>query len=239
MNHYGVYGDLVSAPVHAVAHHPSSLSWEQAASIWMQYLTGYGALIDIADLKAGDTLVIPAASSSVGLAAIQIANRVGATPIALTRRSSKRQALLDAGATHVVVTDEQDLVKEVLGLTGGKGARVVFDPVGGPTMEKLVRVTMPHGIVFLYGALSPEPTTVPALELVAKSIVLRGFWLAEITLDPTRLERLERGKRFVNEGLADGSLKPIIAKTFPLEEIVEAHRYLESNQQIGKVVVRV
>ena len=146
---------------------------------------------------------------------------------------------MDAGATHVVATDEQDLVKEILGLTGGKGARVVFDPVGGPTMEKLVRVTMPHGIVFLYGALSPEPTTVPALELVAKSIVLRGFWLAEITLDPTRLERLERGKRFVNEGLADGSLKPIIAKTFPLEEIVEAHRYLESNQQIGKVVVRV
>jgi D-arabinose 1-dehydrogenase-like Zn-dependent alcohol dehydrogenase len=158
---------------------------------------------------------------------------------ALTRRRSKRQALLDAGATHVVATDEQDLVKEILGLTGGKGARVVFDPVGGPTMEKLVGATMPHGIVFIYGALSPEPTTVPALELVAKSIVLRGFWLAEITLDPTRLERLERGKRFVNEGLADGSLKPIIAQTFPLEEIVEAHRYLESNQQIGKVVVRV
>ena len=74
---------------------------------------------------------------------------------------------------------------------------------------------------------------------MAKSIVLRGFWLAEITLpirDPTRLER---GKRFVNEGLADGRLKPIIAKTFPLEEIVEAHPYLESNQQIGKVVVKV
>ena len=147
---------------------------------------------------------------------------------------------MDAGATHVVATDEQDLVKEILGLTGGKGARVVFDPVGGPTMEKLVGATMPHGIVFIYGALSAEPTTVPALELVAKSIVLRGFWLAEITLDPTRdPTRLERAKRFVNEGLADGSLKPIIAKIFPLEEIVEAHRYLESNQQIGKVVVRV
>jgi NADPH:quinone reductase-like Zn-dependent oxidoreductase len=240
MNQYGVYGDLVNAPVHAVAHHPASLSWEQAASIWMQYLTGYGALIDVADLKAGDTLVIPAASSSVGLAAIQIANRVGATPIALTHRSSKRQALLDAGATHVVATDEQDPLKEILGLTGGKGARVVFDPVGGPAMEKLVGATMPHGIVFIYGALSPEPTTVPALVLIAKSIVLRGFWLAEITLDPTRdPTRLERGKRFVTDGLANGSLKPIIAKTFPLEEIVEAHRYLESNQQIGKVVVRV
>src|SRR5262245_26538381 len=126
MSQYGVSGDLVNAPVHAVAHHPASLSWEQAASIWMQYLTGYGALIDIAGLKAGDTLVIPAASSSVGLAAIQIANRVGATAIALTRRSSKRQALTDAGATHVVATDEQDLVKEILGLTGGKGARVVL-----------------------------------------------------------------------------------------------------------------
>jgi NADPH:quinone reductase-like Zn-dependent oxidoreductase len=116
---------------------------------------------------------------------------------------------MDAGATHVVATDEQDLVKEILDLTGGKGARFAFDPVGGPTMEKLVGVTMPHGIVFLYGALSPEPTTVPALEAVARFIVLRGFWVPEITLDPTRLER---GKRFVNEGLADGSLNPIIAK---------------------------
>src|SRR5262249_56053209 len=89
MNHYGVYGDLVSAPVHAVAHHPASLSWEQAASIWMQYLTSYGALIDIADLKAGDALVIPAASSSVGLAAIQIANRAGATPIPLPPPTSQ------------------------------------------------------------------------------------------------------------------------------------------------------
>ena len=161
---------------------------------------------------------------------------MGATAIALTRKSSKRQALLDAGAAHVVVTSEQDLVKEILGLTGGKGARVVFDPVGGPTMEQLVRATMPHGIVLLYGALSPEPTTVPALEAVARFIVLRGFWVPEITLDPARLER---GKRFVTDGLTDGSLKPIIAKTFPLEEIVEAHRYLESNQQIGKVVVTV
>src|SRR5262249_24419370 len=112
-NQYGAYGDLVNAPAHAVARHPASLSWEQAASTWMQYLTAYGALIDIAGLKAGNTLLVPAASSSVGLAAIQIANRVGATPIALTRRSSKRQALLDAGAAHVVATDEQDLVKEI------------------------------------------------------------------------------------------------------------------------------
>jgi NADPH:quinone reductase-like Zn-dependent oxidoreductase len=236
LNQYGVYGDLVNVPAHAVAHHPASLSWEQAASIWMQYLTPYGALIEIAGLKAGEAVVIPAASSSVGLASIQIANRVGATPIALTRGSSKRQVLLDAGAAHVIATDEQDLVEEILGVTGGKGARVVFDPVGGPTVAKLVKAMTPLGILFLYGALSPEPTTVPVLEAIGKSVTIRGYILSEVTTDPARLER---GKRFVNEGLADGSLKPIIARTFAFEHIVEAHRYLESNQQIGKIVVTV
>ncbi|SIO36802.1 NADPH:quinone reductase [Singulisphaera sp. GP187] len=236
LNEYGVYGDLVNVPAYAVAHHAASLSWEQAASIWMQYMTAYGALIDIAGLKAGEAVVIPAASSSVGLAAIQIANRVGAIPIALTRGSSKRQALLNAGASEVIVTDEQDLVKEIRGITGGKGARVVFDPVGGPTVAKLVKVMTPSGILFLYGALSPEPTPLPVLEVLGHSLTIRGYILPEITTDPVRLER---GKQFVNQGLASGSLKPIIAKTFPFEEIVEAHRYMESNQQVGKIVVTV
>src|SRR3954453_2502346 len=129
LNEYGLYGDLANAPAHAVTHHPASLSWVEAASGWMQYLTAYGALGDIAKLTKGDTVLIPAASSSVGLAAIQIANRVGAVPVALTRGRSKRQALLDAGAAHVIATGEQDVVKEVLGITGGRGARVVFDPV--------------------------------------------------------------------------------------------------------------
>ena len=72
--------------------------------------------------------------------------------------------------------------------------------------------------------------------MLGKWITIRGYVLMEITSDP---ERLERAKKFVNDGLADGSFKPLIAKTFPLEQIVEAHRYLESNQQIGKIVVTV
>lgn len=236
LNAYGLYGDLANAPVHAVTHHPASLSWVEAAAVWMQYLTAYGALIDIAGLKAGDAVAIPAASSSVGLAAIQIANKVGAIPIALTRRGAKRQALLDAGAAHVIATEEQDLVKEILTITGGKGARVVFDPVGGPTVTKLARATAKLGTLFLYGALSTEPTPLPLMEVLGRWLTIRGYVLMEITGDPARLER---GKQFVNEGLADGSFKPIIARTFPLDEIVEAHRFLESNQQIGKIVVTV
>jgi NADPH:quinone reductase-like Zn-dependent oxidoreductase len=235
-NDYGLYGDLANAPVHAVTHHPKSLSWEEAAAVWMQYLTAYGALIDIGKLTKGETILIPAASSSVGLAAIQIANQVGAVPVAMTRGQSKRQALLDAGAAHVIASDEQDLVKEVLRITGGKGARVVFDPVGGPTVNKLVQATAPLGIVFLYGALSTEATPLPLFDLLAKWATIRGYVMMEITTDP---QRLERAKQFINEGLADGSFKPLVARTFPLEKIVEAHRYLESNQQIGKVVVTV
>jgi NADPH:quinone reductase-like Zn-dependent oxidoreductase len=234
LNQYGIYGDLVNAPVHAVAHHPASLSWEEAAAIWMQYLTAYGALIDIAGLTKGDVLVIPAASSSVGIAAIQIANRVGAVPVALTRGSSKRQALLDLGAAHVIATGEQDLVEEIRKITGGEGARVVFDPVGGPTVEKLAKAMKRLGILFLYGALSPEPTTVPLLEALGNSLMFRGYILTEITTDPARLKK---GVEFTNSGLADGSLRPVIARTFPFEQIAEAHRYLESNQQIGKIVV--
>jgi NADPH:quinone reductase-like Zn-dependent oxidoreductase len=236
MGKYGVYGDVAVVPAAAVAKHPPSLSWTEAAAIWMQYLTAYGALIDIAKLARGDTVLIPAASSSVGIAAIQIAKMVGATSIALTRRDDKREALMRLGAAHVIATDKQDLVAEVKKLTDGKGARVVFDPVGGPAIVKLAAAISPRGILFQYGALSPEPTPLPLMDVLGKSLTIRGYILFEITSDPARLER---GKKFVIDGLASGQFKPVIAKTFPLAEIVEAHRYLESNQQIGKIVVTV
>ncbi len=139
LNDYGLYGELANAPVHAVTHHPASLSWVDAAAVWMQYVTAYGALIDIGRLSKDETVVIPAASSSVGLAAIQIANKVGAVPIALSRGSSKRQALLDAGAAHVVATGEQDLVKEIHRLTGGKGRASSLTPWAARPLPSLPR----------------------------------------------------------------------------------------------------
>ena len=233
-NQYGVYGELVNVPVNAVVKHPATLSWIEAAAVWMQYLTAYGALVDIADTKPGEYVLIPAASSSVGLAAIQISNQIGAIPVALTRYGNKREALLKAGAKHVVATEEQDLVAEVHRITGGKGARVVFDPVGGPTISKLAEATAQGGIIFLYGALSTEPTPLPLFAAIGKQLTIRGYTLFEISADP---QRLERAKQFIVKGLADGKLKPVIAKIFPLDQIVEAHRYMESNQQIGKIVV--
>ena len=236
LNDYGMYAEVTNVPARSVAKNPPSVSFEEAAASWMQYMTAYGALIDIAKLTKGEAVAIPAASSSVGLAAIQIANRVGAMPIALTRGASKRQALLEAGAAHVVVTDEQDLVKEIRRVTSGLGVRVVLDPAAGPAFAKLVEVTTHCGILFIYGVLSFDPTPLPALDVLSKWLTIHGYVMHEITLDPGRLEK---AKEFVTSGLADGSLRPVIARTFRFDEIVEAHRYLESNEQVGKVVVTV
>ena len=237
MMQYGMYGDEVIAPVHAVVANPDHLGFNEAAASWMQYLTAWGALVDLAHVHTGDFVLIPAATSSVGLAAIQISLAAGARPIALTRSGAKQAALERAApGVPVIRTGEQDLVAEVQRLTDGKGARIGFDPVGGPTVEKLANALSEGGILFEYGALSPEPTPFPLFAALGKGLTIRGYTLFEISRDPARLQA---GKSYVLEGLASGRLKPVIARTFPLEQIVEAHRFLESNEQVGKIVVTV
>src|SRR5260221_9516354 len=127
LNKYFTYGEVILVPDYAVVKHPESLSFVEAASVWMMFVTAYGAIIHDAKVTKGDFVIIPAASSSVGLPAIQLANYAGATSIQLTRTSEKKKQLLEAGAVHVIVTKVQDLVAEVMRITDGKGARVAFD----------------------------------------------------------------------------------------------------------------
>lgn len=232
---WGTYGELANVPANLVVRNPSNLSFEEAAASWMQYVTAWGALVDQAKLHQGDTLLVTAASSSVGLAAFQIARMVGATAIGITRTATKKQALLDAGAAHVIVGDEEDIVERVMALTDGQGARVVFDPVGGPAFESLTQSMARGGILLEYGALSPEPTPFPLFTVLGKSLTLKGYLYAEIVSDP---QALARAKAFILGGLESGALKPIIARTFALSDIQDAHRFLEANQQVGKIVVR-
>lgn len=233
---WGTYGELANVPAELTVKHPSNLSFEQAAASWMQYVTAWGALVEQARLAKNDFVLVTAASSSVGLAAFQIARMVGATSIAVTRTRAKKQALLDAGAVHVIVSDEEDIVAAVMALTDGQGARVVFDPIGGPGFEQLTQSMARGGILLEYGALSPEPTPFPLFTVLGKSLTLKGYLYAEIVANPAALAR---AKAFIGDGLASGALQPIIAKTFALEDIQEAHRFLEANQQVGKIVVTV
>ena len=236
MGQYGVYGESAIVPTYAAAHYPKKLSAIQGAAIWMQYMTAYGALIQYGNIQKDDQVLITAASSSVGLAAIQIVKAIGGMAIATTRGADKKSFLLEAGADHVIVTDEEDLVERGMTLTAGKGVRVAFDPVAGPLLEQLAEVTTPGGIIFEYGALSPNPTPFPLFPTLAKGLTVRGYTLFEIVRVP---ESLARGKEYIYKGLESGSLKPIIDRTFPLADIVEAHRYMASNKQKGKIVVTV
>jgi NADPH:quinone reductase-like Zn-dependent oxidoreductase len=233
LGEYGVYAEKAIVPARSVIAAPPKLSAVEAASIWMQYFTAF-AIIEVARASVGDYVLIPAASSSVGLAAIQLANWAGAVPIAATRHSAKTAALEAQGAKHVVATAESDLVAEVMRITGGKGARVVFDPVGGPFVEKLANAMAEDGILFIYGSLSGQPTPYPHWPAALKSLSLRGWVASYIWNKP---HRFARAREIILAGLAQGHLKPVISKTFALRDIVEAHRYLESNQQIGKIVV--
>src|SRR5271155_3485972 len=207
LNKYSTYGEVILAPDHAVVKHPESLSFVEAASVWMMFLTAYGALVFDARVKGGDFVIIPAASSSVGLAAIQIANYAGATPIALTRTSEKKQRLLEAGAPHVIATQEQDMLEEVMRITDGKGARVAFDPVGGPNFPKLISALSFLGIAYIYGALSEGITPLPVLDMIAKMITIKAH---NIWLTSGDEARQKAAVDFILKGIDSGALKPVI-----------------------------
>jgi NADPH:quinone reductase-like Zn-dependent oxidoreductase len=236
MNAYGVLGEEAISPVAALGEYPARLSPTEGAAIWMQYLTAYGALIEFGGLKKNDFVLITAASSSVGIAAIEIARAEGAITIATTRTGSKRKEISELGADHVIATQEEDLVARVKEITAGKGARLIFDPVAGPLLETLAEAAAPHGIIFEYGALSGQPTPFPLFAALSKWLTIRGYTLMEITSVP---EKLALAKKYVYDRLQDGRLRPRLAKTFSFSQTVDAYKYLESNAQVGKIVITV
>ena len=231
---YGIWAEQAIVPTRILLPAPPGLTPAEAASIWMQYFTAF-ALIEVAGIGIGDGVIIRAASSSVGVAAIQLANWAGSVSIACTRTSAKADALRAHGAAHVVATDEEDLVERVMAITGGKGACTAFDPVGGPYVDTLARALAPRGILFVYGGLSEQPTPYPHWPCAMKGLSMRGWVASEIWNHP---HRFDAAKEKILTGLASGHLKPVLARTFKgLDSIVDANTYLESNQQVGKVVV--
>lgn len=234
MSRWPTYGELINIPARYVVRHPKHLSFVKAAAAWMMYVTAWGALIDQAKLTADDFVIVSAASSSVGIASFQIARIVGATVIATTRTSAKAQALLDAGAHHVIATEEEDLASRVNEITGGKGARVVFDPIGGPAIAQFAEVMSVGGILLEYGALSPDAGVFPQFAVLGKSLTLKGYLYTEVVSNDAALNR---AKAFIVDGLESGKLDPLVSRTFPFDQIQDATRFLESNEQVGKVVV--
>ncbi len=139
-------------------------------------------------------------------------------------------------SSHVIATDEQDFVAEVMRITDGKGTRVAFDPVGGPNFPKLISALSFQGTVHIYGALAEGDTPIPVLEMIAKMPVIKAHNIWLTSGDETRRKA---AVEFVLKGLESRALKPIIDRTFKFDDMVEVHRYLQKNGQFGKIVVTV
>ncbi len=231
---YPLYGEVAIAPARSLVAIPDGVDFVEAAATWAAYGTAWGGLVAAGALQAGQTVVISAASSSVGLAAVQIARRVGARPVALTRTTAKAEDLRRLGASAVIATTEQDVVAEVQRLTDRKGAPLVFDPVGGPGSATLAKATANGGMLVLYGALDARPTVVLPFDVFSRDLTIRGLALPALTRDDARLAFL---KAFVTAGLAEGAFRPTVARTFAFDRIAEAHRFIEAGEQVGKVVV--
>lgn len=239
LNQYGVAGESAIVPALHVAKYPDQLSPAEGTSIWMQYLTAYGCLIEFGKLKQGDTAAITAASSSVGIAAIQMVNDAGGISIAITRKADKRDRLIAAGAQYVIVTDEENMAERVNDITNGKGADIVFDPVSGAYLEQLADIVAPEGLIVEYGWLDTSaPPIFPVVPAIIKGFSVQGFHLSfHVVAHP---ERLKAGIAYINQRLQSGRFRPLIAEQqFTLDRIVDAYRYMESNEQLGKIIVTV
>ncbi|MDB5726691.1 MAG: hypothetical protein JWQ16_3445 [Novosphingobium sp.] len=233
MEQYGTNAEQIVYPTEWLVKVPPSQSLVEAAASWMQYGTAY-ALVGIGGVRSSDHVVITAASSSVGQAAIQVAGLHGAIPIAVTRGRAKAARLMELGAAHVIVSDEEDVADRVRQITQGQGARLAFDAVGGAPLGKLLPALAPEGIAIVYGMLGGYTFEAPLPPLMLANLTLRG-WSADLMT--AHADKRAKLVDYVAPLLASGGLRPVIARTFPIEQIVEAHRYLESNEQIGKIVV--
>jgi NADPH:quinone reductase-like Zn-dependent oxidoreductase len=234
MNEYPALGEEAIMSVGNIAPYPEKLTPVEGAAMWMQYLTAWGGLVSVGKIGKGDFAIISAASSSVGIAALQVAKEEGASAIAATRTSKKREELHELGADHVIATAEEDLVARVQQITDGKGARIIFDPIAGPFVEQLVGAAAYHGVLIEYGSLSLQPTPFPLVVAMQKQLTMRAYTIREINADP---DLTRTAREYVFDRVADGRFQIKIAKTFPFADTVKAYQYLESNQQIGKVVI--
>lgn len=236
MAEYGTYGESVIMPSYVCTPYPDNLTPIEASTVWMQYLAAYGALVQNSNVKEGDRVLITAAASSVGHAAIQIAKNAGATVIATTRSPGKKQALLDSGADHVIVTSQENVATKTKELTDGQGANIILDAVLGNQLNDLIEAASQGATIYIHGFLDPTPVIPNWFPVVVKGLSLRGYTYFEVVAYP---DRLARAREFIYEGLKSGKLKPAIDRTFTLDQIVEAHRYMEAGQQNGKIVVTV
>jgi NADPH:quinone reductase-like Zn-dependent oxidoreductase len=231
----GSYAEFVSVPATSVYAIDTDLDWVRFAAIPESFVTAYGALHDALEIRTGQTLLVRGATSSVGLTATSLAKGWGLRVLATTRPAARRQALLDNGADDVVI-DNGSIAATVRERVPG-GVDRVFELVGTATLRDSLRCAAPRGIVCMSGILGNAWTLdgFSPGEEIPTTVRLTYYSSNSAVEGNTRGARLQD---FV-DGVASGRYRSAIDRVFPLDEIVAAHRWMEENRAIGKIVITV
>ncbi len=232
---WGAFAEQVLADALQVIPMPEGMDFVTASAFVMTYATSYHALKDRAALKAGETLLVLGASGGVGLAAIEIGKALGARVIAAASSAEKLEVCKQHGADELINYNDEDLKDRIKALTNGKGANVVYDPVGGPYTEPALRSIAWRGRFLVIGFANGEIPKVPLnLALLKGSSIVGVFWGDYAKREPmNNIMDL----RALFGWLKEGKLKPHIAGTYPLAQGATAIRALMDRKVSGKLVV--
>ena len=232
------YAELVTVPARLAMKVPENLSWAEAGATPEVYITAHDALRQCA-LESGESVLIHAAGSGVGVAAIQIARVLGATPVMGTAGSAGKLArAAELGMEAGINYREQDFAEEVLRITGGRGADVVLDVIGASYWERNLKSLALKGRMVLVGSMGGGAAPANLGMLLAKRLQVRGTTLRSRTLEEKALATRAFEKSIVPH-LASGRVRVVVDRVFPLAEAAAAHAYMESNANFGKIVLEV
>lgn len=231
----GVSAESVIIDQRYVTPAPEELSAVESASIWMQYMTAFFPIVEESRAAPGRNILVTAATGTAGSAALRIGRRCGATMIATTRYEYNRAFLKEVGADHVFVDDGGDLAEFLREATDGRQVDAVFDPIGAGMIGRYAPALAKNAQIHWYGSLDERLPDIPLFEMLVANAVFHPYSLFNYVEDPVRCER---GKAFVYEAIADGSIAPLIDRIYPMEGYRDACAYMSAPRTShGKVVI--
>jgi NADPH:quinone reductase len=214
---------------------PEGMDWTQAAALPVVYHTSYFALKDRGALRAGEWLLVHAGASGVGMAAIQLGRAVGARVIATGGSGEKLEFALRQGAEHALNYRESDWVERVKQVTGGRGADVIYDPVGGDVFDLSSKCIAPGGRLLVVGFASGRIPSIAANRILFKAMSVSGvYWGGQLESNPAAIAETQRA---LERLWIDGKIRPEISRTYPLSEAPRALRDLADRRVLGKAVL--
>ncbi|VAV92444.1 Oxidoreductase, zinc-binding dehydrogenase family [hydrothermal vent metagenome] len=235
LTNWGGFAEKVAVRPEALCPLPAGMSYTDAAAFVVAYGTSHVALDYRAKLQKGEWLVVNGAGGGVGLTAVEIGKLLGARVIATAGSDEKLSIAREKGAEFTINYKNENIRDKIREYTGGKGANVIYDPVGGDVFRQSFRAMAPEGRMLVIGFASGDIPQVPANHLLVKNIELIGFyWGAYKLFKP---EILQNSTKQLFDWYEEGRITPHISATYPLEKTVDAIRALRDRTSSGKVVV--